>query len=70
MEIEERDRHKTALVSHKGLYQYKRLPFGLKNSPAQFQRLMDNVIRGLHWQVGLVYIDDLLVYSGTWNKHI
>ena len=47
VEIEEADRDKTAFVSHKGLYQYKRLPFGLKNAPAQFQRLMDRIIGGL-----------------------
>ena len=47
VEIDERDRHKTAFISHKGLFQYKRLPFGLKNAPAQFQRLMDEIIGGL-----------------------
>jgi len=36
MEIEKRDRHKTAFISHKGLYQYKHLPFGVKNGRAQF----------------------------------
>ena len=47
VEIEEADRGKTAFVSHKGLYQYKGLPFVLKNPPAQFQRLMDKIIGGL-----------------------
>lgn len=47
VEIEEKDCPKTAFVSHDGLYQFKRLPFGLRNTPAQVQRLMDKVIGGL-----------------------
>ena len=47
VEIEEADRGKTAFVLHKGLYQYKRLPFELKNASAQFQWLMDKIISGL-----------------------
>ena len=70
VEIEEKERERTAFISHKGLYQYKRLPFGLKNAPAQFQPLMDQVIRGLRWQAALVYIDDLLIYSNNWTDHI
>ena len=70
VEIEEADREKTAFVSYKGLYQFKRLPFGLKNAPAQFQRLMDKIIGGLRWQAALVYIDDLLIYSTTWQDHL
>jgi len=70
MSIAEEDRHKTAFVTHRGLYQYKRLPFGLKNAPAQFQHMMDEIISGLRWQAALVYIDDLLVYSGSWTEHL
>lgn len=70
MKIEEKDRYKMAFISHKGLYQYKRLPFGLKNGPAQFQHLMDHMIDGLRWRAALVYIDDLLVYSDAWSEHI
>ena len=70
VEIDEVNKEKTAFVSHKGLYQYKRLPFGLKNAPAQFQWLMDRIIGGLRWQAALVYIDDLLIYSTTWQDHL
>ena len=70
VEIEAADREKSAFVSHKGLYQYKRSPFGLKNAPAQFQRLMDRIIGGLRWQTTLVYIGDLLLYSTTWQNHL
>ena len=65
VELEENDKYKTAFISHKGLFQFKRLPFGLKNALAQFQRLMDEVIGGLRWQAALVYIDDLLIYSSS-----
>jgi len=70
MEIQPKNREKTAFISHKGLYQYKRLPFGLKNGPAQFQRMMDQIIGGLRWQAALVYIDDLLIYSNSWVEHV
>jgi len=44
VDIDEEDRHKTAFICHRGLFQYKRLPFGLKNAPGQYQRLMDRVL--------------------------
>lgn len=70
LEIDEKDRYKTAFISHRGLYQYKRLPFGLKNAPAQFQRMMDAVLGSLRWVAALVYIDDVLVYSESWPEHL
>lgn len=51
--------HKTAFVTHKGLYQFKVMPFGLTNSPATFERLMETVLTGLQWERCLVYLDDL-----------
>jgi len=70
IEIHPKDREKTAFISHKGLYQYKRLLFGLKNGPAQFQRMMDHIIGALQWQAALVYSDDLLIYSNLWTDHM
>jgi len=49
VDIDEEDRHKTAFICHRGLFQYKRLPFGLKNAPGQYQRLMDRVLGSLRW---------------------
>ena len=63
------DRWKTAFVSHRGLYQYKRMPFGLKNAPIQFQSFMDSVLGSLRWTAALVYIDDILVFSDDILSH-
>lgn len=70
MDLREEDRMKTAFISHRGLYQYKKLPFGLKNAPAIFQRMMDKLLGSLRWQAALVYIDDVIIFSSTWPEHI
>ena len=60
-------RHKTAMVTPNGLYEYVRMPFGLRNAPPTFQRFMDYVIRGL--ENTFVYIDDVIVYTDTYEQH-
>ena len=44
--------------------------FGLSNAPATFQRLMDIILAGLKWQCCLVYLDDIIVYSPTFEQHL
>ncbi len=58
----------SAFVTSSGLYSYKVMPFGLKNAPATFQRLMNRVVSGLKGCA--VYLDDLVVYSDTWHSHL
>ncbi|CAF2097926.1 unnamed protein product, partial [Rotaria magnacalcarata] len=60
----------TAFISHKGLYEFKIMPYGLMNAPVTFQRLMDIVVAGLKWQCYLVYIDDEIIYSRTFDRHL
>ena len=50
------DQPKTAFVCHTGLYEFKRMPFGLANAPAVFQRTMDRVLQGLIGKCCFVYI--------------
>ncbi|XP_068211743.1 uncharacterized protein [Palaemon carinicauda] len=58
----------TAFTTPDGLYQYTVLPFGLKNAPVVFQRLMDQVISNMP---GIrVYLDDIIVFSDTWLDHL
>ena len=60
--IAEEEKKKTAFISQFGKYEFNRMPFGLKNAPAIFQRLMENVLRGCYdWAAP--YIDDILVFS-------
>ncbi|TPX30033.1 hypothetical protein SmJEL517_g06288, partial [Synchytrium microbalum] len=65
-----RDREKTAFVTPSGLYEFLRMPFGLTNAPATFQRVMDTTLAGLKWECCLVYLDDIIVFSSTFEKHI
>jgi hypothetical protein len=68
--VDDASREKTAFISSSGLYEFNVMPFGLTNAPATFQRLMDLVLAGVKWQYGLVYLDDIIVYSATFDNHI
>lgn len=60
---------KTAFLTHDGLFEFVRLPFGLCNAPATFQRLMDRVLGSLKWTMCLVYLDDILVFGRDLIEH-
>ncbi|UYV66998.1 hypothetical protein LAZ67_4003622, partial [Cordylochernes scorpioides] len=70
VEVDERDREKTAFVTPDGLYEFMVIPFGLCNAPATFERMMDNVLMGLKWNICLCYLDDIVVYSDTFEEHL
>ena len=69
-EIDERDRDKTAFVTRKGQWRFKVLSFGLANAPSQFVRIMELVMSGLTYDVCLVYLDDILIFSKTFDEHL
>ena len=60
---------KTAFSTLYGHYHYNRLPFGLKNAPATFQRLMDKVLSGLQGIELFVYMDDIVIYADSLEEH-
>lgn len=65
--VAEEDRHKTAVTTPFGLYEFNRMPFGLRNAAQTFQRFLDTVLRGLDFCRS--YIDDLLVASKDEEEH-
>lgn len=70
IEINEDDRPKTAFVTCDGLFEWRVMPFGLTNAPATFQRTMDVVLSGLKFNTCLVYLDDILIFSKTFDDHL
>ncbi|MBW0541492.1 hypothetical protein O181_081207 [Austropuccinia psidii MF-1] len=55
------------IISHMGIYEYTRMPFGIKNSPAHFQRMMDTIFQEILGGWMVLYIDDIIIYSETWK---
>ena len=62
--------HKSAFVTHEGVFEFSRMPFGLRNSPMSFQASMSLVLKGLNWKFVLCYIDDILIFSSNFQEQI
>ena len=74
IKVQTDSQEKTAFITHKGLFEFRVMPFGVKNSPAVFQRLMQQVLSGLQSESGIgfvsVYLDDVIVFSESLIDHI
>lgn len=68
VQIAEEDREKTVFSTSLGHLHFKRMAFGLKGSPATFQRLMDRTLQGLIGNNCFVYLDDIVIYSTTEHR--
>ena len=67
---EESKQYTTFTLGSMGLYECERMPFGLCNAPATFQRLMQNCLSELNLTYCLIYLDDVIVYSKTLEEHL
>lgn len=68
--LKQGDRQKSAFVTHNALYKFVRMLFGLCNTPATFQRLIQRVLAGLEYECCFVYLDDILLASQTFQEHL
>jgi predicted aspartyl protease len=69
-ELAQEDANKTAFVTRSGQYRLTVLSMGLANAPSHIQRLMDIVLASLLWKCCLVFLDDIIVYSTTFDQHL
>ena len=74
IKVQTGSQEKTAFITHKGLFEFRVMPFGVKNAPAVFQCLMQQVLSGLQSESGIgfvsVYLDDVIVFSESLIDHI
>ena len=71
VELKEEDKPKTAFqVGPLGFYECNRMPFGLCNAPATFQRLMERCMGEMNLRDCLIYLDDIIVFSSTFEEHL
>lgn len=71
IEIEDQHKPRTAFtVGPLGFYEYVRMPFGLANSPATYQRLMEEMLGDLHLEICFIYLDDLIIFAKSYEEHL
>lgn len=70
VEMDVNSKDKTAFITPAGLFEWNVMPFGLTNAPATFQRAMDLILAGLKWNICHVYLDDIIIFSSTFEDHL
>ena len=71
VEITEEHKERTAFtVGPLGFFEYNRMPFGLSNSPATYQRLMEECLGDYNMTICVIYLDDLIVFADTFEEHL
>ena len=67
--MDEESKDKTAFATPFGLYEFEVMPFGLHSAPATFQRMMNHTLRDC-WHFARAYLDDIVIFSRSWEEHL
>ena len=71
VEVEETHKERTAFtVGALGFFEYNKMPFGLCNAPATYQRLMQECLGNLNMTICLIYLDDVIIFSDSFEQHL
>ena len=71
IEVEESHKERTAFtVGTLGFFEYNKMPFGLTNSPSTYQRIMQDILGDLNMKICLIYLDDLIIFSDSFEQHL
>jgi hypothetical protein len=68
LSLDEQSQKYVVINTHKGLFKFKRLPFGVASAPAMFQKIMDTILQGIPGVI--CYVDDILVTGATEEEHL
>ena len=68
--VAEEDRPKTTSTCHAGTYQFNRMPFGLMNAQATFQRMLDILLSSYRWKSFHIYLDEIIIFSNNYEAHL
>ena len=68
--LSKEDRPNAAFSTRGNHYQFTVLPQGITNGPATFQRVINHILGPARWKYALAYIDDVIIYSKTFNEHL
>jgi len=70
VEVDPCDKEKTVFSTSQGHFEFNDIPFGLTNAPATFQHLMECILAGLSGEQCLIYLDDVIIFSATFEEHL
>jgi hypothetical protein len=68
--VHQDDQFKTAFQTHHGHFEYKVMPYDLTGAPTTFQFIMNHILAPLLRKCAIIFIDDILIYSATYEEHI
>ncbi|GFT77774.1 retrovirus-related Pol polyprotein from transposon 297 [Trichonephila clavipes] len=68
--ISPKDREKTAFITRNGTFAFLRMPFGLSGAAPNFQKAIDNILKPVIGRFALVYMDDVIITSPSFNEHL